>query len=195
MRSDSRILCVIKSGMIQIDDDILEKCKKGDKSAFREVVKSYQKLLFSLSFKMLRSEDEAKDVVQETFIKVWQHIDSYDNTRKFTTWIYTIATRLCLDRLKAVKNVLQVSDNVEIIREFADDASKTLENSELADVINALVADLSPKQQAVFTLVCLENLETSEVEKITGLSPDKIKSNLYVARQTIRQKLNKLGYE
>lgn len=181
--------------MIQIDDDILVRCKKGDKSAFREVVKSYQKLLFSLSFKMLRGEDEAKDVVQETFIKVWQHIDSYDNAYKFTTWIYTIATRLCLDRLKARKNMTQMPDNMEAIRGFADDVSKTIENSELSDIINALVADLSPKQQAVFTLVCLQNLETSEVEKITGLSPEKIKSNLYVARQTIRQKLNNLGYE
>lgn len=91
--------------MEQIDNEILTRCQRGDKTAFKWVVERYQQMLFSLSLKMLGDEEEAKDVVQETFIRVWQNLRNYDPKRSFTTWLYTIATRQCLDRMKANKLV------------------------------------------------------------------------------------------
>ena len=74
------------------------------------------------------------------------------------------------------------------------DTERQLENRELIGVIKTLTSRLSPKQRIVFTLVHLENLDTEEVEQITGLDAAKIKSNLYVARKTIREQLKQLGY-
>jgi RNA polymerase sigma-70 factor (ECF subfamily) len=74
------------------------------------------------------------------------------------------------------------------------DTERELENHELLSVIKTLVSRLSPKQRIVFTLVHLENLDTEEVEQITGMDAAKIKSNLYVARKTIREQLKQLGY-
>ena len=82
--------------MEQIDNEILTRCQRGDKTAFKWVVKRYQQMLFSLSLKMLGDEEEAKDVVQETFIRVWQNFRNYDPKRSFTTWLYTIASVRCL---------------------------------------------------------------------------------------------------
>lgn len=183
--------------MNQIDKDIIERCRVGDKTAFRMVVQHYQRLVFSLAFKMLCDEEEAKDMTQETFIRVWLNFPKYDKERSLTTWIYTIATRLCLDRLEKRSHQVPLPDDDSTFRQYAedDDPDRQLQNSELISVVRTLADRLSPKQRAVFTLVYLENLETDKVAEITGMDADKIKSNLYVARKTIKEKLIQLGYE
>ena len=85
----------------------------------------------------------------------------------------------------------------ELLRAYVDDNSpeRRLENSELGRVIRLLAEGLSPKQQLVFTLSHLEGLTTDEIMEISGLDAARIKSNLYVARQSIRKRLKELGYE
>lgn len=182
--------------MQRLDGEILKRCQRGDKDAFRRVVQAYQRLVFSLSLKMLLDEEEAKDIVQETFIRVWQNIGNFDTARPFVTWLYTIATRLCLDRLKGMRRVLPLPDDESLLRHFASDAdtSRTIENREWTAVVRMLAEGLSTKQRLVFTLCHFEELTSEEVEEITGMDARQVKSNLYVARQTIRKRLKALGY-
>lgn len=183
--------------MKEIEQNIIQRCRDGEKEAFRVVVQTCQRMVFSLALKMMADEDEAKDIVQETFIKAWQNIQNYDSRHKFSTWLYTIASRLCLDRLKSKKHTTPMPEDEDYFREYADniDSQRQMENRQWVAIVRTLVSQLSPKQQLVFTLVHFENLESDEVEKITGLDAAKIKSNLYVARQTIRERLIKMGYE
>ena len=182
--------------MQQTDRDILIRCRRGDRAAFRRVVETHQRMVFSLSLKMLCDEEEAKDIVQETFIRVWQSIGEYDPERPFATWLYTIATRLCLDRLKGMKRIVPLPDDDSVLRQFAEntDSQRTLENSEWVAIVRRLTEGLSEKQRLVFTLCQLEGLSSQEVTQITGLDASQVKSNLYVARQTIRKQLKALGY-
>ena len=160
------------------------------------MVQQHQRLVFSLSLKMLADEEEAKDVVQETFIRVWQRIGDYDTQKPFTTWLYTIASRLCLDRLKQMRRILPLPKDEKVLQDFANnDSQQTLENSEWVSIVRMLAEGLSPKQKLVFTLCQMEGLPSLEVEQITGLDAKQVKSNLYVARQTIRERLKHLGYE
>ena len=183
--------------MTQIETDILIQCQNGNRDAFRNVVQTYRRLVFSLALKMLADEDEAKDVVQETFIRVWQKIGDYDVRRPFATWLYTIASRLCIDRIKRGRRLVPMPDDESVLHRFAaeTDNQRTLENREWVSIVRLMVADLSPKQRLVFTLCQLEGLSSDEVEQITGLSARQVKSNLYAARQTIREQLKHLGYE
>ena len=183
--------------MIKIENDIISRCQQGDKEAFRWVVQTHQRMIFSLALKMLCDEEEAKDMVQETFIRVWQSIKGFDTQKTFSTWVYTIASRLCIDRLKRARKVVALPEDELVLRRFASDGDEqlSLENKEWVSIVRTLAESLSDKQRLVFTLCQLEGLPSAEVEQITGQDAHQVKSNLYVARQTIRKRLNNIGYE
>ena len=182
--------------MQQIEADIISRCKAGDKTAFRTVVQNCQGMVYSLSLKMLADIEEAKDVVQDTFIKVWQNMASYDDRYSFNTWVYTIASRLCLDRLRKVRPIGPAETDERVFEQVADDndPERQLESSEWVSVIKVLADGLNGKQKLVFTLSQLEGLETEQIIEITGLDADQIKSNLYAAKKNIRERLIKMGY-
>ena len=183
--------------MTQTERDIITRCQQGDKNAFRWVVQTHQRMLFSLALKMLCDEEEAKDMVQETLIRVWQSIRTYNPEKPFTTWIYTIASRLCLDRLKRMSRIVAMPDDEMVVRRFAteSDSQRVLGNQEWVSIVRTMAEGLSDKQRLVFTLCQLEGLSSEEAQEITGLDARQVKSNLYVARQTIRKRLTALGYE
>lgn len=183
--------------MDNISHEIIERCKCGDKTAFRTVVHTYQRMIFALSFRLLCDEEDAKDVVQETFIRVWLNIAKYDRKQNFRTWIYTIATRLCLDRLRHAAHTESMPEQEEYFADYLanEHADHQLENEELVAIIRTLTNRLSNKQRLVFTLIHLEGMTSEEAGQISGLSAEQIKSNLYLARKIIREKLNELGYE
>ena len=182
--------------MKQIEADIISRCKAGDKTAFRTVVQNCQGMVYSLSLKMLADIEEAKDVVQDTFIKVWQNMASYDDRYSFNTWVYTIASRLCLDRLRKVRPIGPAETDERVFEQVADDndPERQLESSEWVSVIKVLADGLSGKQKLVFTLSQLEGLDNAQITEITGLDADQIKSNLYAAKKNIRERLIKMGY-
>ena len=182
--------------MQQIESDIISRCRRGDKGAFRYVVQNCQGMVYSLSLKMLADVEEAKDVVQDTFIKVWQNMASYDDRYSFNTWVYTIASRLCLDRLRKVRPIGPADADERVFEQVADDSDpeRQLESSEWVSVIKVMADELSGKQKLVFTLSQLEGLDTAQITEITGLDADQIKSNLYAAKKNIRERLIQMGY-
>lgn len=173
-------------------------CQKGNAGSFRILVTEYQNMVFSLALKLLCCEPEAEDAVQDTFAAVWQNIGKYSEDKgKFSTWIYSIAYRICLDKLKHKKKTVVTHEDESTLQQYVSESNQEhqLMNNEWISIIKALAARLAPKQHIVFTLSTLGDLDTSEIEKITGMSADKIKSNLYVARQKIKEQLMHLGYE
>lgn len=170
----------------------------GDTQAFALLVKQYQSLVFRLAFRLLCDEEEAKDMLQEVFVKVWLSLNKYNPTYKFSTWVYSITANTCYDRLRTMQYAPEsYKADMEIgVLNIAsgETTDRRLVNEELKAVILHFTAELTPKQKLVFTLRDLEELEIDEIETITGLSPAKIKSNLYLARKYIREKINKTDY-
>lgn len=172
---------------------LIEQSKQGDTTAFRRLVEEYQSMIYSLSFRLLCNEEDARDIVQDTFLRVWLNIGTFHSDKKFSTWIYSIASNLCMDRLKSSNHKTEIRQQEEQLKLLisSENIEEQLISSELCNIILALTEELTPKQKIVFTLRYLEDLEIKEIIEITGMTGEKIKSNLYLARQTIRQKLEK----
>ena len=167
-------------------------CKQGNTDAFRYIVCEYQQLIYTLAFRLLCNEADAEDITQETFIKIWRNIDKYNQQYKFSTWVYKIAANNCYDKLRKEQNIKNVDlTDYDIISETNQE--DLLHNKELKKLILKATDGLSPKQKLVFTLSEIEDLETKEICIITGMTPEKIKSNLYLARKYIKSKI--LKYE
>jgi RNA polymerase sigma-70 factor (ECF subfamily) len=179
-------------------NNLIFRSRQNDQAAFREIVEAHQHLVYSLAFRLLYNDEDAQDIVQETFIKVWKHLLDFNIEMKFTTWLYKIATNSCYDRIKVLKRSnnhtfsFDLEKAVLLNQPSLENLETDLINSELAQIIKQLTNDLPPKQKLVFTLRDLEGLEIDEITEITGLSAKKVKSNIYCARQFIREKLENL---
>jgi RNA polymerase sigma-70 factor (ECF subfamily) len=177
------------------DDAVRElagKCVEGDVNSFEKLVRQFQSFAFALAMRLLADEDEASDVVQESFVRVWKHIDRYDPRKKFTTWLYTIVTNLSLDRLRALRRNRRLffsrdeySDTDEV--QVADDIVEIQSNQELAAMIRSLTVELPMKQRLVFTLRDIQDLSVEEVAEIADMSIGSVKANLHYARRRIRR--------
>jgi len=179
---------------IQILNEIIDRCNHGDLSAYRAVVEEYQKYAYAIAFRTICDEEDAKDIVQESFIRVWNNLNRYDPKVKFTTWLYTIVTNLCYDKLRSRKRkqaVLVNKVNISMIAstEINDNPEKQLTNRELASLIETLTDELPPKQKMIFVLRDVQGLNIQEVCEILHLSKSSVKTNLVYARKYLRQKL------
>ncbi len=173
---------------------LIEDAKKGDVTAFKEIVKYHQSYAYSIAFRFFCDEDDAEDVVQESFIRIWNHLRDFDSKMKFTTWMYKIVVNLCYDRAKSNKRrtrvFVRLSDNSskdDCIENI--DIERDLTNKETLALIKHIADGLSEKQKMIFLLRDLQDLTIEEVTDITGMSESAIKTNLFYARQNIRKKL------
>jgi RNA polymerase sigma-70 factor (ECF subfamily) len=145
---------------------------------------------------MLRDDEEARDVVQETFIRVWKNLHTFDMEAKFTTWLYAITVNLTYDLLKSNtrrRRWLLAPETVD----GQDSAAATEEemnivNRDLAAKIKELAGSLPPKQQLVFVLRDLQDLSVDEVAQILSMSTGTVKTNLCYARKFIRAHMQRL---
>lgn len=178
--------------------NVLILSKEGDLYAFQQLVKHYQGYALLLAIRLLNNEEDAKDVVQETFLRVWKHLKNYNPCNKFSTWLYKIVTNLCYDRLKSKKRKERVFvrdcriDIMDITQDCCDLEEDCIKK-DLVITIVKLAEELTPKQRIIFILRDLQDLSIKEVAKISGMRESSIKTNLYYARRNIREKLQQMS--
>lgn len=180
---------------ILIDKKLIEECRGGNFNNFRKLVEVTSHFAYSVAFRMLGDEDQAKDVVQETMITIWQKLKKIKSAEVYKTWIYRIVVNKCYDQLrKRKRNPEFVADEQTwalISNRISEGPSTTLENKETSRIISILTERLSPKQKAVFILSDLEEMSNDEISEITGISKSDVKANLHYARKNISEKVEK----
>lgn len=172
---------------------ILDASKKGDLTAFRRLVEHFQSYAFSLALRILCNTEDAKDVTQESFVRVWKHIKKYNSRIKFTTWLYKIVTNLCSDHMKANARRQNVFSHIDFSKMQEKTEHSNLEqdavNTDLIEAIKNLAEQLTPQQRMVFVLSEFQELNLEEISNILDISKGSVKTNLYYARKNIREKL------
>lgn len=178
----------------QVGQEVIRKAMAGNTDAFRVIVDHYQSFAYAVSFRFLSQTEEAEDVVQEAFIRLWKNLHKYRSEVKLSTWLYRIIVNLCLDFLKSTyarqqKNHRDVQ--TEYLLKSQHGADEELNTKELNEQIQRAAAELTPKQKAVFILRDLEGLSVEEVCGILSMSAGNVKSNLYYARQQVSSRLKR----
>jgi RNA polymerase sigma-70 factor, ECF subfamily len=179
----------INSKITQPDIGLIERCKLGDTNAFRTLVERMQVFAYNLAFRILLNEENAKDVVQDSFIKIWKNLPDYKPKYLFSTWMYKIVVNTCLDKLKSERKHTNFADDAGI---YSTNIEEVIMYRDLATQIKKLSQDLPAKQKVIFVLSDLQDFTIEEISQVLNISKSLVKSNLYYARRNIREKFLKL---
>lgn len=171
-----------------IDYSLMKAIQNGDMVAFNEIVDRYKNRLLNVIGRMLSSGDEAEDIVQETFVRVYQHRQSFNFQHCFSTWIYTIALNLARNELRRRKKFkfFEISEMQRNEAEFAVEAKLP---SRLPQALNSAVRTLPEKYRTAFLLRDVQELPYEEVAKILGVPLGTVKSRVNRARMMLRNEL------
>lgn len=175
--------------------DIIKSCIIKDEAAFKILVDKYSDFAFTVAFRIMNDEEESKDIVQESFITVWNKIGGFNTKKNFSNWLYRIIVNKCYDSLRKRKRMQLIYPDAEgwnIPGIYSDsNPHNKLENKEIGKIIRLLTNRLSAKQRIVFVLSELEGLSHEDISEITGMVKSSIKSNLNHARRKIGEMIEK----
>jgi RNA polymerase sigma-70 factor (ECF subfamily) len=165
------------------DQQLIKNYLKGDDKALDLLVKRYLKPIYRFVYGYSQTSQNAEDITQETFLKVWKNIKKYDNKKSFKVWVYTIAKNTALDYLKKKNPVLfsqfekQDGKNtfIENIKDLADLPDVIAEKKNIKDMLGFAIKSLSENYQSVLTLYYTENMNFREIAETLGESINTIK--------------------
>jgi RNA polymerase sigma-70 factor (ECF subfamily) len=190
------------SSQTGIDESTLvSQAREGDKAAFGELVRRYEGKIFRLAQHVTQNREDAEDVLQETFMKAYEHLDQFKGDSKFYTWIVRIAVNQALMKLRRRKTdkTVSIDETIDtgedtVVREIAawdENPEQQFSRDELGGILDTAVRSLEPLYRSVFVLRDIEELSTEETAEALGLSVPAVKSRLLRARLQLREKLTR----
>lgn len=170
------------------DQHYIDEIIGGNSNAFAVIVDRYKDLIFSLALKMVKNREEAEEVAQDTFIKIFNSLDKFKGESKFSTWIYKVTYNTCLDRIKRNKK----DEGNITIDDFSEHLFKTMENAlskmveeerkkSIQDCLNLLPSE----EGFLLTLFYFEDQSLEEIAKIMNITANNVKVKLYRSRQKL----------
>ena len=183
------------------ESGLVARARDGDSEAFNELVNRYSRKIYRLAKHITQNDEDAEDVLQETFLKAYEHLNGFQGQSKFYTWIVRIAVNEALMKLRKRKSDRSVPldeplDTGEdtVVREIAvwdENPEQKYSREELAQILDEAVQGLKPVFRTVFVLRDIEELSTEEAAEALGISVPAVKSRLLRARLQLREKLSR----
>lgn len=180
---------------------LVEQARGGSAAAFGELLRKYEGKIFRLAMHITQNREDAEDVLQETFLSAYEHLDRFRGDSKFYTWIVRIAVNEALMKLRKRKREQTVSIDEEIdtgeeamVREIAawdETPEQRYSREELSGILDRVVQSLPPAFRTVFVLRDIEELSTEETAAALDISVPAVKSRLLRARLQLRDKLTR----
>ncbi|HEY4949555.1 MAG TPA: sigma-70 family RNA polymerase sigma factor [Candidatus Acidoferrales bacterium] len=184
------------------DDEgaLVAAAKGGDITAFETLVGRYERKIFRLAQNITQNKEDAEDVMQEAFLKSYQHLSEFQGNSRFYTWLVRIAVNQALMKLRKRRpNQVSLDEEVDTgedtmpreVEDWGPSPEERYKQSELGGILSSTIAELEPPFRIVFQLRDIEELSTEETAEALGLSIPAVKSRLLRARLKLRQKLNR----
>jgi RNA polymerase sigma factor (sigma-70 family) len=186
------------------DLKLIKRCKRGEEAAFADLLARYRNAIYGLCFRMTRRSEDARDLAQEVFIKVFSLLDRYDESYAFSSWIFRIATNHCIDHLR--RNRLRFlsldgyrdaeGDEIEMqLPHKGPQPDRLLENSEAMERLEEVVGDLPPHYRAIILLRHDQELSYEEIATILELPLGTVKARIHRARNLVVKMLQERSYD
>ncbi|PNQ73470.1 RNA polymerase [Hanstruepera neustonica] len=160
----------------------------GNTNAFAVLVDNYKDMVFTLALRMLKNREEAEEVSQDSFIKIYKSLSKFKGDSKFSTWVYRVAYNTCLDRIKKHKRS-QTHIPIDVFTErhikTIDNALDRMEQEERAQAIQNCLQLLPSEDSFLLTLYYFEEQSLEEISKITGLAANNVKVKLFRSRKKL----------
>jgi RNA polymerase sigma-70 factor (ECF subfamily) len=177
--------------MNETDDAVLvKKCIQGDIKAFEVLVDKYQKPIFNAALRVCNDFDSAEDISQAAFVKAYEKLESYNPKYRFFSWMYRIVINEALNFLNQGKNLLELDENIISKQKTPD---QIMEQTEISEKIRDALMQIEPNYRFLIELRHFQNCSYSEIGYILNIPEKKVKSRLYMARQTLGKILIKTG--
>lgn len=170
------------------DNQLIEAIINGDTKAYGQLVHRYKDLVYTLALRMLKHREEAEEVAQDAFIKVYKSLNKFKGDSKFSTWIYKITYNTCLDRLKKNKkhfNDVAIDEYTEHKLETIDNALEHMIKEEKSALIKRCIDKLPSESSYLLTLFYFEELSLDEMSDVIGIAANTIKVKLFRARKKL----------
>lgn len=170
--------------------------RQGDQAAFGELVQLHQNAVYNLAYRILGNRVEAEDAAQETFLRAYANLDRYDMARPFRTWLLSITSNFCIDRLRRRRlKWLSIDEPLPprtVLHSEEIEPEAAAIASERTALIQSLLAELSPEHRAAVVLHYWYDYSYQEIAEMLRTTESAIKSRLFRARQTLAAKLTAL---
>ena len=183
------------------ESPLVAKARAGDAQAFADLVNRYERKIYRLAKHITQNDEDAEDVLQETFLKAFEHLDTFQGNSKFYTWIVRIAVNESLMKLRKRKGdrTVPLDEPVDtgeemVTREIAvweDNPEQRYSREEMHQILNDAIETLKPDFRTVFMLRDIEELSTEETAEALHISIPAVKSRLLRARLALREKLTR----
>jgi RNA polymerase sigma-70 factor (ECF subfamily) len=180
----------------ELEEILIKKAKQGNIAAFEKLIISHERRIYNIAYRMFNNEEDAKDITQEVFLKVYKNIDKFDENSKISTWIHRICVNTCIDEIRKRKGKETfsmdesiISDETSTQKQYINDALTPEEvlitKEEIKDIKKA-IASLPEKHKTIIILRDIQNLSYSEIADITESSLGTVKSRLARARLQLK---------
>lgn len=189
--------------MSKSDAELVRQAQRGDAAAFGELVKRYQHRTFAVAFGILHREEDALDVVQESFVKAYRHLDGFQGNASFYTWLYRIVTNMAIDSLRRRRKAAETAyddrrgqaeelpgDEADLLpSRLGVNPQREMARQELIEQVNRALETLSPNHRTILLLREQEGLSYEEMAQVMKCSKGTIMSRLHHARKNLQRAL------
>ena len=176
----------------------IKQVKKGNQSAFEDVVVFYQNKVYQICYRIIGNKHEAEDIAQEAFIRAYVNIQSFDDNRKFSTWLYRIATNLTIDRIRKKKpdyfldETIKGTDGLDLYSQLPANQplpEQEVESLEIQNYIQQEIMELPAKYRSVIALRFVDELSLNEISEILEIPLGTVKTRIHRGREALRKRL------
>jgi RNA polymerase sigma-70 factor, ECF subfamily len=179
---------------VELDDrQLVEQIRQGDDRAFETLVRRKTSKVYGLCYRVIGNSEDAKDISQLVFLKLWENLEKYDATYALDTWLYRMVTNVAIDFMRSKQSRDNaVNSNLRLVKTSIDpEQTVTVARKEVESVFNAVSNVLSPKQKTIFVMSEMEDLRSSEIAKVLGCRESTVRNHLFNARKLMQAQLKR----